>query len=379
MFSVALGAGASLIVAGVKPLWLSATVVVLYALVLLLAQRKHLVTLSGIVQDSPYFLGFILTLIGLAGIFVSIARGGTVGNINVLDVVGRAGTALLATVVGLVMRQALSSFDPGEEARDQMFQTIARGLRAQTAEFHEIQSQFMASVQSQMKVRESLFAREENAAKRYVAALEGGATTLALLAGEYPARVDSLIKSLDSRIVELDKVAKDSANRLSTLRDAAAKLFDTEVDALKTELQSSARSLTTARAEATTTAAEVTSALGGAVKALGERRTELDDAAAAYPATAKLLVHALDRIATRANSADTNFRSLATTLETASKTLEEARRAVIAETDTLRDGVKERADKLRAEIQAIDGVVEELVRVLKKRLKNAGQSADGRL
>jgi hypothetical protein len=85
-------------------------------------QSSLYVQFNGTTKDSPYFLGFLLTLVALLQILSA----------DLSESLGRefmtreVGAAVLTTVCGLFMRQLLLSRDPSEEAQDRVFQKPCR-------------------------------------------------------------------------------------------------------------------------------------------------------------------------------------------------------------------------------------------------------------
>ena len=370
LFAIALVVGALAVGVEEGVAWQSPLAIVWYSGVLLVAQRRYRVPLNGGVQDSPYFLGFILTLFGLVKIFTTIAAT-NVGGLDIGVVVGQAGAALVATAVGLMARQALTSFDPGEEARDQMFRTTTSGIREQAAELHALQSEFIAAARSHARLRTAHFDREKRVAAEYLQTLESATVALKVSAEGYPAKVGQVLASLASHIEELEKAGGKAEQLFEDLRTSAAKVFEHEVSSFTRALTTTADKLKEARQSSVSEADLVTAALSGAVTGLKVRAAELDEAAARYPATAQGLIGALTGVGNSLETVTGKLNELVTSFESARKQLDETNKELSEETNGRKDGVQARADALKQEINAIDGVISELVGVLTKRLKVA--------
>jgi hypothetical protein len=153
LFSGCLLAGSMLIfIEWGKPVTPSLPVVA-YGLVLFYCQTHLYVQFNATTKDSPYFLGFLLTLIALFQILSS-DLGESIGR---EFMVREVGAAVLTTVCGLFMRQLLLSRDPSEEAHDRVLQTLAEEIRRDTVEFHRAQnSSSISSENSSRATRISL-------------------------------------------------------------------------------------------------------------------------------------------------------------------------------------------------------------------------------
>ena len=176
-FVAALAAGAGAIYVDVPTVRLlvpPATVLV-YGLLLLLAQSRFHVSHSYEVKTSPYILGFILTLVALFLLFWRSGTAFTSGNADATLVFSHAGTAILTTVVGLFLRQMLIAFDPDEHRQDEALRSLSQTLRTHATEFDRSQKAFVVLIKEFVGTREQLFRREEEAFQRYVSQIERSA------------------------------------------------------------------------------------------------------------------------------------------------------------------------------------------------------------
>src|SRR6266487_45382 len=122
LFCLALATGVILIVLNLGG-WIAMIPVIVYGALLYIAQAFFLVSLDETVKDSPYFLGFLLTL---SAIFkaLGLASGLSSSGGGQSSLLQAAGEAILPTLVGLFMRQALLSRDPAEDVRQAVFQSL---------------------------------------------------------------------------------------------------------------------------------------------------------------------------------------------------------------------------------------------------------------
>jgi len=214
--------------------------VLVYGLLLLWAQTGHFVSLEDSVKDSPYFLGFLLTLVALLKALAAMAAKLTVAQGTSTQssiLLKAAGAAILPTVAGLFMRQALLSRDPAEDARQAIFHSLADELRKHTVAFHTAQRQLIRLIEEFGSTRREQLDSEGRALKAYVSNLEEGVSRLTelgrTLENDTKTVHDGIIESARSLKGQLDgstKAAAEAAARLS----ATASVFDASIGVLRT-------------------------------------------------------------------------------------------------------------------------------------------------
>lgn len=193
LFGIALGSSGILIYLNWGEPVLPSVPVVIYGSVLYYCQAWLHIQLGPTVKDSPYFLGFLLTLFGLFCILYSPA----LLSADRTVVIHGVASALLTTVVGLFMRQLLSSRDPTEKDYDTRFRELADEIRKDTVEFHDAQKLFINLITEFTKTREELMSREEKAFAEYVEHLKAGTTILSKIERQYPEKVEALLDAID--------------------------------------------------------------------------------------------------------------------------------------------------------------------------------------
>jgi hypothetical protein len=224
LFSACLVAGSSLIfIEWGKPVTPSLPVIA-YGSVLFYCQTRLYVQFNGTTKDSPYFLGFLLTLVALLQILSA----------NLSESLGRefmtreVGAAVLTTVCGLFMRQLLLSRDPGEEAQDRIFQTLADEIRKDAVEFHRTQKLFVDLVREFVQTREDLFVREEKAFAQYVERLREGATVLGKIQLQFPKLGEDLINSLEAGATKIKAIWSDQETTFGNIAKSYTEEFERE-------------------------------------------------------------------------------------------------------------------------------------------------------
>ncbi len=179
-FAVAGVLSAVAIFAGVGQPMLPSLPLAAYGLLLLYVQKSDMVRLGGTVKDSPYFLGFILTLIALFRVLYGLdlskglqTQGATFAS--------QVGGAILTTGVGLFFRQMLISIDRSEDDTDAEFHRLADQIRRDTVEFHQAQELLAKFILEFVKTREENFTREQRAFKKYIDRLDTSQAALSEL------------------------------------------------------------------------------------------------------------------------------------------------------------------------------------------------------
>jgi hypothetical protein len=364
LFSIALLAGVGLILSNITPLWGPLVPVLFYGLALAYAQKRFFVQLDGTLKDSPYFLGFILTLFALYDIFLQISAAGD-GGFAIPVIVGKAGGAILPTVVGLFMRQVLLSLDPSEEARDALFQSLAKEIREQTVEFHQTQARFVKLVTEFTSAREKMFSREEKVFTRYVERLDAGASVLGRLQEQYPARIDELLAKAELARDRFAALNQQMEEQIGKWREA----MDTRIEAAGSQHEAAIRASESAVTKAGEGLEAQTRALLEVVEKaspdLSDRVREIEGALAKYASSATSVSEGLRGVADQASTTREDLRALGASARSSGVEL------VQATTDTgeqLRKLLQERLQATHDDLKAIDAIIDELARVLRERL-----------
>jgi len=166
-FTVALAASIWALFTDIGRPYLPSIPILVYAL-FLYANRTSVGQLGGdSLKDSPYFLGFLLTMFALFKIFNDVSANSAVFSQNPSLMTQEVGGAVLTTIVGLFCRQALLALVQDEEpeeddrlaalanavtshavafevARQQFFREMADERTRQNEEFRASQAQFLA-------------------------------------------------------------------------------------------------------------------------------------------------------------------------------------------------------------------------------------------
>jgi hypothetical protein len=161
-FTVALAASCIALFAGVWKPYLPSVPIVVYTLFLFMSKEAGTGTMTDTLKDSPYFLGFILTMFAMFKIFNDIAFNFALFGRNPQLMTTEVGGAILSTVVGLFCRQALLSvvhIAPPEE--DDRLHGIISSITSHAVAFEGARQQFFREMAEEADRR----ARELEAAQ----------------------------------------------------------------------------------------------------------------------------------------------------------------------------------------------------------------------
>ena len=386
IFGVALAVSAGSLFTDIGRPWLVVAPVAVYGGLLWFAQRRFFVALNGTLKDSPYFLGFILTLIALVQIFWSIA-----GNADSLaadpgPLVRALAEALTTTVLGLLFRQALHSLDPGDAARDAAFQTLVTSIRQNAADFYQAQQQLVVLVKEFTTAREAMFASEQGAHTRYVQSLSTAATQLADLQRSWPEQLGKLQNTLESTGERFTAATKDYAGMISSARADLDQSVARAGEIIGEAATEGADGLRAAEDTIRARLDSISAALKLSGGALSEEVAVMRTTIAAYPAEAKTLSEALAATRTEIVSLGTHAASAASNMDAVSKALQSAhedasrfgKEALATANEVINEGARiteelnNRARGLLGELQATDEIIEEVLGLLESRVKLLG-------
>lgn len=348
--------------------WFALLAPAIYGATLFAAQRRYHVALNGTVKDSPYFLGFILTMAAVGKIFVDIARRPP-GSTGSSQVIVEAGAAIVTTVVGLFFRQLLLSFDRAENLQDLVFQSAIRNLREGAVKLHNSQAEFLGLAQEFVTARKRLFSREETALSRYVEKLEAGTAVLQRIEEGYPQRIDKLLSSLDGVASRVERSTNEELARFRGLHSELHSALQREIESASRDLRASAQALVSAREQATAQMNETVVALGGSLKRLNDCTSQIGEQSSEYSSAATGLTTVLTGLAKAIAETDHQMTLIRQESHELSKALRVGTTEISAHTEGLRSTASARARALEQELQAIDAVVTEFTDLMSERIR----------
>ena len=379
VFLVALLLGAFVTVFGNSPL-LPSLPVLGFGLLLVVKQRQENLLVSTAVKDSPYFLGFILTLIGLMKTFSGLGASPRPDlSATLRDIIGAVG----ATLSGLVMRQFMQTGSPSEEGAELALQEMYDEIREGARRVREAQSTLVELVESFASTRMTLLAKEEVAVTRYLGSLSKGAEAIGRLAEEYPAKIQQLVKAVTDGAERLSHSLLVTESSLKEARDEYRKLVQDDL----AHVHESGKGLVDQLAAAQVTWLKMTDKLSTDVA--GSAASMVRDVSATQAAIADVSA-ASDRIGAALSRLASNIEGLGGRARDIDETLK-VTTSSIATVPTILDDVwfktqeslKEGQKQLSHTLQSIsqdakhlDQAVEDVIAILRDRVRKAAGAAN---
>lgn len=162
-FTAALGLSAFALFASVGAPVAPSVPIVLYSAYLWLNRDQMEGPAGETLRDSPYFLGFLLTMFALLMIF----RDASAGTVSLAQspslFTSEVGAAILTTVVGLFCRQALQTLIPSEllDERDERLERVAAALASHAVQLERARQEFIATMNAESERRQAAMAEEQ--------------------------------------------------------------------------------------------------------------------------------------------------------------------------------------------------------------------------
>lgn len=183
-----------------------APVVIMAAYIYKTLERQSDLPIS-VIGDSFYYLGFILTLVALVTSLVALAADASV---NMNNVVGSFGAALITTIIGLVARLVVTSFSvQAKERREHLENEIERSLTSFSEHLDSLTTGVVASI---TKVHAGTETALNETIKRYDSVqhelLEQYKTSMTLAEKSVQESMENLSVRIDSIEVTPDLLSK---------------------------------------------------------------------------------------------------------------------------------------------------------------------------
>ncbi len=349
LFCLALATGVILIVLNLGG-WIAMIPVIVYGALLYIAQAFFLVSLDETVKDSPYFLGFLLTL---SAIFkaLGLASGLSSSGGGQSSLLQAAGEAILPTLVGLFMRQALLSRDPAEDVRQAVFQSLAQELKEHSSAFVGSQRQLVRLIDDFVTTRREQLGAEERAIAAYVAGLEKSTEVL----GELGATVASDVRDIHKQLVDSATSLREKLDESASTASAASKRLANSID--------QGMGVAIASLETNTTA--VADHLHSLVSRLASTHQEFNSL------TSGLVTYneGLQSIGTAASASAAELSRLPDRLASLTAEAASGLRDSLTQVTKGNAEVAEKIQRIASDLTELDNVFEELVQLLIKRMK----------
>lgn len=295
--------------------------------------------------DSCYYLGFIFTLISLIASLWLISDAPEHGQINFSQIVSSFGVALVTTVIGLIMRLIITSFDIETKHRqEQIERDIEQSLEAFKGQIDVLVSTVTSSVikvsaQTQQTILDTLQKYDEvnnTVLTKFEQSFDQSQQ-------QFAAAVDKLTNKLNSIEVSKDVITKPV---LSSIRELTENLSDFSQSFTKSahELQSNNEQLAYHIAGSTDTInrhinsfeAQLTGVVREQATQYHEALSEIGDAVLASIGDIKdIKLEAEDEIATKTERLTSQFARLSSAIDAAVPVLSSSLNTLVEETSMI--------------------------------------------
>lgn len=367
-FLLALGLAGIGLLTGVGVLWAPTAAVVAYGLLLLYCQSSLHVRLNPTLKDSPYFLGFLLTLGGLLRVFAALK--------GAQEALPEVGSAVAATAAGILMRHVLLSKDPAEEMKDKLFDMMAADLRNNAATFAAAQTSLVATITEFVGTRENLFREEERAHRNYMERLTEGSSVLARIQELYPQQLQLLIKQYEDSIQRLSELSAGMFAGFSELRGQLDKALLNEAALRQEHIAAAVGLIDTQRDKLQSGLTVVAAAVQSASDSLLARAERLDEELHGFSVAEQQLTSSVAALSEGVEGARARLAvvtdgltGLATVLRAVPASLQAAAQEMAQQGAQTHLEINDRLRAVLADVRAIDQIVDELLRVLKLRIE----------
>ena len=223
--------------------------VFIYGIILFWAQNKYRVALSSESKDSPYFLGFLFTLTCLLSMFLRIDLIKTTPPNIFAVLIPQIGTALSTTIVGLIMRHIIISYDPAYSENEKLWRMATEELKENVNTYRVAQEKLIELIDDFCKTRKKLLEDEQEASKTHVSLLSESTAAISKIGKQYPPKVEKIIKSFDNiqekineffgeRLQnEIEKLFSNSTLRMEELNKKFCEIAKQSFEKMETSLK----------------------------------------------------------------------------------------------------------------------------------------------
>lgn len=359
-------------------IFFTVSLVISYGGILIYVQKAHNIDLSAQTKNSPYFMGFVFFLMSLTLIFVQNLSGGT-GRPNMSGLFGRAGIAVITTLVGLILRQALFSYDPTDSQAEIFVQELSEDLKKSAKLYRDAQNRLFNLIEEFTAARETLYRKEESISASYTTALHK-----AILA--YTDIVENLKTLMDKNVTEINgsfdnfkgNIIQTFANLSVTMAVAQDKMkqaVNGSLDNLIKGLESLSSkkieevhesyiaSLKTSITLISDVQNKYSSHLAAEIDNYSKRMLESTDV---IGKSSESLGKANENLLTRIEALSPAIEKMSTTIGTLNSSYDRMSDSVIRQTERFDGGLKQRLGKFEEELNAINSVMDDFLGLLNR-------------
>lgn len=351
--------------------------VFVYGTLLYITQSRYQIELTDTVKDSPYFLGFSLTLIALWFVFDQAAGAGP-GGLSLDGLSGSIGAALGTTVAGLLSRQVLQSRGVLEEERGAILRDLRNELTRHTETFSDTQSRLVGLIEEFVSTREELFSREEQAVRNYIERIERSEQLLEEVDDTFRSRLQEFTQRINRQLDSLETAAEESRRQGVQIRESLEESLVAYRQNSKQVLENNLEQTEQLREDLTETLDANERAMRKAVsrhearvESLGDFANKYRDAEDNAAASLRELSQDLERVRSEVQDLEDALHQLSPKIKQLPEELEGATKQLGSDAEKVTGELSQSLEQMTRDVRAIDEIVDEVVEVLQKRLRQA--------
>jgi len=198
------------------PTIMTTTIVIIYSSILFWVQGHHKLSLSQNVQDSPYILGFLFTLVS---IYFSFSYLSTLHDKDVSKLLellfSSFGVALFTTITGLIGRHFLLTYDPELKQKQEHFDDIINIMKNASHEFTKSHKNLLDLIDEFKDTHSNLLDEEQSVGIKHIKILSEAIEKLNTLEVKFPQHIENLIKSIESLSNKLNDFSDNAIENTS--------------------------------------------------------------------------------------------------------------------------------------------------------------------
>ena len=187
-------------------IWIPSICVLLYGLILLLFQVRNEKILLDQEKDSPYFMGFMLTLIALLYVFIS--NSNNTDNNSFHQLFESIGIAISTTIVGLFCRYLIVITDKNEKREKTLLKLLAEEQEKTLVSYLNANERLHKMISSFTENHQKIIEEEFVYHNKYIENINKFNTGL-------DSSYDLLMKSFKEKVETINKHSSDFGNALS--------------------------------------------------------------------------------------------------------------------------------------------------------------------
>jgi len=218
-------------------IWLPSLCVLIYGSLLLIIQNSKEKILLDQEKDSPYFMGFMLTLISLLYIFMTNDK--IIGNGSFQQLFESIGIAISTTIVGLFFRFVIVISDHNETKEKKLLQILAEQQEKTILSYVNAQDNLYKLISSFSENHQKIIEEEMNYHNMYIEKINtfnsGLDDTYNLLTKSYEEKakqIDSNSSHFESALSNFYNVLSENSEKIITIQSTFTKSIEDYVKEL---------------------------------------------------------------------------------------------------------------------------------------------------